>query len=40
MTGMGGTLRVAWDGVGEVVMEGPVAEVFDVEWNNEVGGSL
>ncbi len=28
----GGTLRITWDGVGEVVMEGPVAEVFDVEW--------
>ncbi|MSQ11962.1 MAG: diaminopimelate epimerase [Dehalococcoidia bacterium] len=28
----GGTLRVSWDGKGEVFLEGPVAKVFDVEW--------
>jgi diaminopimelate epimerase len=28
----GGTLRITWDGKGEVVMEGPVASVFEVEW--------
>ncbi|MSQ13922.1 MAG: diaminopimelate epimerase [Dehalococcoidia bacterium] len=31
----GGTLRITWDGVGEVVMEGPIAEVFDVEWDTK-----
>jgi len=28
----GGTLTVAWDGEGEVVLEGPVAHVFSAEW--------
>ncbi|MSP78869.1 MAG: diaminopimelate epimerase [Dehalococcoidia bacterium] len=28
----GGTLHITWDGKGEVIMEGPVATVFDVEW--------
>ena len=29
----GGTLRIAWDGAGEVLMEGPATEVFRGEWN-------
>ena len=28
----GGTLRVQWDGKGEVIMEGPATEVFTGEW--------
>ena len=30
----GGDLTVEWPGEGEVVMEGPVATVFDGEWKN------
>ena len=30
----GGTLRIEWDGVGEVVLEGPAVEVFSGEWGN------
>ena len=30
----GGDLTVEWSGSGEVVMEGPVATVFDGEWKN------
>ncbi len=30
----GGDLTVEWSGVGEVVLEGPVATVFDGEWHN------
>ncbi len=29
----GGVLRVAWDGRGEAMLEGPVAEVFRGRWN-------
>jgi diaminopimelate epimerase len=36
----GGALRITWDGVGEVVMEGPVAEVFDVEWDTAAATKL
>ncbi len=28
----GGTLRIQWDGKGEVMMEGPATEVFTGEW--------
>ena len=28
----GGALRIEWDGVGEVIMEGPATEVFSGEW--------
>ena len=28
----GGTLRIQWDGTGEVMMEGPATEVFTGEW--------
>ena len=28
----GGTLRIQWDGEGEVMMEGPATEVFTGEW--------
>ncbi|CAI8056829.1 Diaminopimelate epimerase [Geodia barretti] len=28
----GGTLRIQWDGMGEVMMEGPATEVFTGEW--------
>ena len=28
----GGELRVHWDGAGEVILEGPVAHVFEGEW--------
>ena len=28
----GGTLRIHWDGSGEVMMEGPATEVFSGEW--------
>ena len=28
----GGTLTIEWDGVGEVFLEGPAAEVFSGEW--------
>ena len=28
----GGTLRIEWDGRGEVYMEGPAVEVFNGEW--------
>ena len=28
----GGTLRIQWDGNGEVIMEGPATEVFTGEW--------
>ena len=28
----GGTLRIQWDGTGEVIMEGPATEVFTGEW--------
>ena len=28
----GGTLRIQWDGKGEVIMEGPATEVFTGEW--------
>ena len=31
----GGDLTVEWPGEGEVVMEGPVATVFDGEWSDE-----
>ncbi len=30
----GGDLTVEWPGEGEVIMEGPVATVFDGEWHN------
>ncbi len=29
----GGMLRIQWDGVGEVMMEGPATEVFTGEWS-------
>ena len=29
----GGTLRIQWDGTGEVMMEGPATEVFTGEWS-------
>ena len=29
----GGVLTISWDGVGQVYLEGPVAEVFEGEWN-------
>jgi len=28
----GGTLKVDWDGQGEVYLEGPAEEVFSGEW--------
>ncbi len=28
----GGTLKIEWDGAGEVIMEGPATEVFSGEW--------
>lgn len=28
----GGVLHIAWDGIGEVIMEGPATEVFTGEW--------
>jgi diaminopimelate epimerase len=31
----GGTLSVSWDGVGEVLLTGPVEEVFTGEWRGE-----
>ncbi len=31
----GGTLTVSWDGVGEVLLSGPVEEVFTGEWPEE-----
>ena len=31
----GGTLTVSWDGVGEVLLAGPVGEVFTGEWPEE-----
>jgi diaminopimelate epimerase len=31
----GGTLTVSWDGVGEVLLTGPVEEVFTGEWREE-----
>jgi diaminopimelate epimerase len=31
----GGTLTVSWDGVGEVLLTGPVEEVFTGEWLEE-----
>ena len=31
----GGTLRVQWDGKGEVMMEGPATEVFTGEWASD-----
>ncbi len=31
----GGTLTVSWDGVGEVLLSGPVEEVFTGEWTEE-----
>lgn len=31
----GGTLTVSWDGVGEVLLAGPVEEVFTGEWREE-----
>ena len=31
----GGTLTVYWDGVGEVLLAGPVETVFEGEWHNE-----
>jgi diaminopimelate epimerase len=31
----GGTLTVSWDGVGEVLLSGPVEEVFTGEWLEE-----
>ena len=30
----GGTLKVEWDGQGEVLMEGPTEEVFEGEWKD------
>ena len=30
----GGVLRIAWDGAGEVIMEGPATEVFRGEWGS------
>ena len=30
----GGTLRIEWNGAGEVYMEGPAVEVFTGEWNH------
>ena len=29
----GGVLTISWDGIGQVYLEGPVAEVFEGEWN-------
>lgn len=34
----GGILTVQWDGVGEVLLEGPVEEVFEGEWLRPLGG--
>ncbi len=34
ITLLGGTLRIQWDGKGEVMMEGPATEVFTGEWNS------
>jgi diaminopimelate epimerase len=31
----GGILTISWDGVGEVLLSGPVEEVFDGEWPEE-----
>jgi diaminopimelate epimerase len=31
----GGALAVSWDGVGEVLLSGPVEKVFDGEWPEE-----
>jgi diaminopimelate epimerase len=33
----GGTLTVSWDGTGEVVLEGPVEEVFEGRWLGPLG---
>ena len=30
----GGTLRIEWDGQGEVFLEGPAVEVFSGEWGD------
>lgn len=34
----GGTLTVEWDGTGEVLLEGPVEEVFEGQWLRPWGG--
>ena len=36
----GGDLTVEWPGEGEVVMEGPVATVFDGEWRGLTGANI
>ena len=35
---LGGTLKVIWEGTGEVSMNGPAEMVFSGEWPDESGG--
>lgn len=35
----GGTLRVNWDGTGEVVLEGPCVEIWRGEWHARAGAA-